>query len=366
MKIFIPILGFGRSGGFRVLSQLANQWILMGNDVTFISVADDLKSEPYYPTNAKILHINRKGKETTMPTESVIIGHVNRASLTKRFAQLNSLRLAINIHTTAEDIILATYSLTAYSVFYSKQNKHKFYYIQAYEPEYFSDTFYGRLMAKIVSKTYSLKLNKIVNSPIYFSYKNLKAKLSVYPGIDFNIFNNKLKNIEQIFENRPIVIGCIGRIDVVKGTKYVVEAYQILKERGVHCELHMAVFGNDAMLNKDIVAITPKNDLELAAYYQSIDVLVAPGTSQFGAVHYPVIEAMACGTAVITTAYHPAHPDNAWITPPFSGIGIADQIQLIIKNPNLALYKSKKALTDVQHLSWPNVATEMLKMFQPQ
>lgn len=364
MKIFIPIIGFGRSGGFRVLSQLANQWISMGYDITFICVGGEGKSEPYYPTIAKILYVDYKGNEITNQIDSVVLGHENKASLMKRFKQLKSLKLAIDKYTNLEDVILATYSLIAFSVFYSKQNKNKYYYIQAYEPEYFDKSFKGKILSKIISFTYKLKLTRIVNSPIYFSYRNLQANFCVYPGLDFNVFNdiNKVSNTD--FKNKPIIIGCIGRIEALKGTKYVIEAFNILRHQGIKCELHMAVFGNDNMLNKDIIAIRPQNDIELASYYRSVDVLVAPAISQFGAVHYPVIEAMACGTTVITTAYHPAHPDNAWITPPSSAIGIANQIQSIIKDPELAKYKSEKAFTDVKHLSWPTVATEMLKIFE--
>jgi hypothetical protein len=33
MKILIPILGFGRTGGYRVLSQLATEWCKQGHAV---------------------------------------------------------------------------------------------------------------------------------------------------------------------------------------------------------------------------------------------------------------------------------------------------------------------------------------------
>ena len=58
MKIAIPIFGFSASGGGRVLSELANQWILMGHDVTFITFGDTIL--PYFPTQADIIWVDYK------------------------------------------------------------------------------------------------------------------------------------------------------------------------------------------------------------------------------------------------------------------------------------------------------------------
>ena len=56
MNIVIPLLGFGKAGGYRVLSMLANEWILLGHEVYFI-VPDD-SSYPYFPTKATIIKSN--------------------------------------------------------------------------------------------------------------------------------------------------------------------------------------------------------------------------------------------------------------------------------------------------------------------
>jgi len=43
MRILIPIGGFGRAGGYRVLSELANHWIALGATVDFLV---DHRSDP--------------------------------------------------------------------------------------------------------------------------------------------------------------------------------------------------------------------------------------------------------------------------------------------------------------------------------
>ena len=53
MKIFIPVLGFGNTGGYRVLSELANGLIRKGYDVVFVTSSHN--KTPYFPTVATII-----------------------------------------------------------------------------------------------------------------------------------------------------------------------------------------------------------------------------------------------------------------------------------------------------------------------
>ena len=77
----------------------------------------------------------------------------------------------------------------------------------------------------------------------------------------------------------------------------------------------MLHFGSSDLINekKKYFSFKPNCDSELADYYRSIDILIAPSFLQLGAYHYPVIEALACGTAVITAGYLPGNKYNSWI-----------------------------------------------------
>jgi hypothetical protein len=150
MRIFIPIFDFGKSGGFRVLSNLANEWIKLGHQVNFICIlSENSNSIPYYPTDAKIIYFELIPKSNNKYIKFKIKKLI-------RFRQIISLIYAINKFTNTEDIILANYSLTAYSVFFSKKNNHKFYYIQAYEPEFFDNSLKGILFS----------LNQLLRVPV--------------------------------------------------------------------------------------------------------------------------------------------------------------------------------------------------------
>ena len=367
MKIHIPIISFGRSGGFRVLSQLANYWLNAEHEVIFICLSQNgLISKPYYPTNASIVYINNRGNPIKEPKGVESFNFDQRSPGIRRIKQLNALRKAINKLTNKNDVILATYSLIAFSVRWSKPSKNKYYYIQAYEPEYFDKSVKGLIASQLVSITYLLNLKRIVNSPIYFKYKILSANKCVYPGLDFDIFNSENKVYKYDFSSKPIKIGCIGRSEKSKGTKFVLEAYTSLVKDDINCRLIMAEFGNKEMLlnYNDVVTITPQNDKELSDFYQNIDVLIAPGLLQLGAVHYPVIEAMACGTSVITTGYHPANTENAWLVTPKSSFEIAEQVKSIMNNPEIAELKAMKAKDDIKNLDWGYLSNQMISIFQ--
>lgn len=63
MRILIPMLGFGRAGGYRVLSELANVWLRAGHDVAFAVPATS--EVPYFPTEATIHWLDGKGAQAS-------------------------------------------------------------------------------------------------------------------------------------------------------------------------------------------------------------------------------------------------------------------------------------------------------------
>lgn len=351
MKVLIPLTNFGPQGGFRVLSELANHWIAMGHCVEFLAHKSSIA--PYFPTVAKVSWFDNNGKR-------VLTNDLQYAKpLFRVLTILNALIRAIN---SAEyDVILANQSLTALPVFLSKKCSKKFYYIQAYEPEYYLGYSPKIIFLRFLSRlSYNLGLKHIVNSPLYFNYKEIKSERFVYPGIDFSIFKPQIKESKKQF-----VVGCVGRIEPFKGTLYVLEAFKKLRRNNSDLMLHVAFGAKELESESDgIKVIQVSNDRELSSFYSSVDVIVAPGTVQLGAVHYPVIEAMACKTPVITTGYYPAADDNAWIVPIKDSDSIAVKIGQIMEDRSLAENKAEKAYLQVQELDWNIVSEKMLAYFE--
>lgn len=349
MTILIPLTSFGNSGGFRVLSELGNNWIKMGHSVIFLS--HETSIDPYFPTVGKLLWYDNNGEIFEKKGSG-------KRSKFRLIGVLSSLLKAIN--KLEYDVIIANQCYTSFPVSFSKKCNKKIYYIQAYEPEYYMGNGIQSKFLNLLSKiSYRLNLDRIVNSPLYFNYKEIKSSKCVYPGIDFKKFKPGIKESSIVF-----IIGCIGRIEPIKGTSYVLDAFEKLRKTTKNIQLHIA-FGNKDLEKIDgVKVIDIKNDNELAQYYNKVNVIVAPGTYQLGAVHYPVIEAMACKTPVITTGYLPANDSNSWIVPIKNSNAIKEAILDIISSPNYLNDRVNKAFEDVQEFGWEVVSEKMLTYFK--
>jgi len=356
MKILIPILGFGRAGGNRVLAEFANHWIRDGHKVDFL--VNEASSLPYFPTNAGIRWATNAGKlisdaERAERSPRIVNGWINLVSLYGAISKIGK----------DYDIILANHSLTAWPVALATcGSANKFYYIQAYEPEYYAlgKGLKSRVLGWLSTRSYGLGLLQVCNAPNYIGYKNIRAKEWVPPGINFKLFFQKTESKD--FSNaREIVLGCIGRKEPAKGIKFVLEAFEILYKQDQRFQLHVA-FGNlpDGWAHPGLKVVVPRNDKELAEFYRSLDIMLAPGTVQLGAPHYPVMEAMACGVPVVTTGYLPASVKNSWIVEVGSSNSIVAAVNDIVSGSE---YRDKvlKASQDIAGFGWKSVAHKMLR-----
>lgn len=355
MKILIPILGFGRAGGYRVLSEFANAWLKAGHEVTFL--CPDTSMEPYFPTAASILWVNRNGV-----IKDKCCTQLEQGARYKLQALFNGLRKVGKGY----EIILANDSLTAWPVSLASCGAaKKFYYIQAYEPEYFelAKNFKAKILQWFSMKSYDFNLNQICNAPIYIGYKNVRATEWVPPGIDFELFYPSNLNKKNLRVSQEIVLGCIGRHEPSKGIKYVLDAFEILYAKDQRFRLHVA-FGNLPVnwSHPGLIVVMPKSDKELGEFYRSLDIMLAPGIVQFGAPHYPVMEAMASGVPVVTTGYLPADSENSWIIEPSSAVAVVDAICDIVSCLSRQT-KVDRALVDISSFEWKCVAKKMSDIF---
>jgi glycosyltransferase involved in cell wall biosynthesis len=182
--------------------------------------------------------------------------------------------------------------------------------------------------------------------------------------LDLEIFNFLSKPARELRDAETITIGCIGRSEPEKGTKYVLNAFEVLFNQDDRYELKVA-YGNlpDDWSHERCEVVTPKNDLELAKFYKSLDILIAPGTVQHGAPHYPVLEAMACGIPVVTTGYYGADNTTAWIVENKSSSSIVSAVSAITNDREQTCIKSLKALQFAQQLGWEIVSAKMMQCF---
>ena len=290
MKIIIPVLGFGRAGGERVLSKLATELMNYGHDVSF--VVPDNRTNPYYATTAKI--VTSKSSQNRVKILRIIKNYYN---LWRKCIELNP------------DAVVASFHLTAYLVaLLPISRRKKYYYIQAYEVNFF-DNIIWKLIAGL---TYYLPLKKILNSPNLLPHKHDDFIGVVPAGVDLNVFYPKPSNR---LLNGHTSIGIIGRKEKHKGTSEIISVLCSLENKA-GIIINIAIYLEEVDKQRLIAAGFQVNffpitsDLELASFYRSNDIMIAVGLIEDGAFHYPCAESMACGCLVISN-YAPLTETNS-------------------------------------------------------
>lgn len=349
MRILIPIISFGKSGGMKVLSNLTNHWVRQGHSVTILTAIDDV---PYYPLLSEVTIVVAKSKCTDLGGGAWCL-----------FQRLRTLFKYIRKESLQFDAIIANYNLTAYPVAFASKTK-GFYYIQAYEPE-FSDDMGGNFFRRNVLRflawfSYFLPLIKIVNSNAYTNYKNIKTNNVVFPGIDFGVYFSRERKYKRY--NEEFVIGCIGRTEEWKGSNDVSRAIEILHSKGVSNVKLLVAFNPVHYLKHEL--IIPDGDVELSDFYRSLDLLITPGHIQLNAIHYPVIEGMATKTPLITTGYYPSSDENSFLVPIQSPEKIAETIEYIINHYDKAILKADKAFDSMNEFSWEKTSRKFMAILK--
>lgn len=315
MKILVPIFGFSRSGGKRVLSALATEMIRRGHEVDFL--VPESSSKPYFPTSGRILAFD---------------DHASLPKFVRNMILLVKLTWNVALKSKYYDFVLATHNLTTYPILVGVRDPRKrLYYIQAYEPEYCSRSLSGRILRILAKLSYNLNFLRIVNAPLYLNYEEIKATKVLEPGIDLSTFNSKARS--RSLQDEIFVVGCIGRKDPWKGTHQVIGAFlkarpEIERMRRVKVVMHLAFELPDELaenLPDGIEVMQPHGDHNLAQFYSNLDVLIATGLVQSGAFHYPCMEGLACGPLVISN-YAPATNFNSYYLEQVNEKAISDAL----------------------------------------
>lgn len=303
MKIILPLLGFGRAGGYRVISRLADELVMCGCEVNFI--VPERISSPYYPTIANII-------KTKSPLAK---------NKYWRFILL-VYYLVLEIKKTNADVIVATQHLTTYVALFAKKRIKKVYYVQANEVKLVNG-YFRKFLAVI---TYLFPFQKIVNSDEILPPAIWDKKYVVPAGIDLSLFQPPVKNREFSCKNR-MVVGFVGRKEKYKGSAEIIESIVRFEKiySGDIC-VHVAVYRPDelARLSSKVVFHSIENDHQLADFYRSCDVLIAAGLIESGAFHYPCAEAMASGCLTISNYAPLKHVKSRFYMEQFSVSGVVE------------------------------------------
>jgi glycosyltransferase involved in cell wall biosynthesis len=204
--------------------------------------------------------------------------------------------------------------------------------------------------------------------------------VAIYNGVGkhFRIINDK-KQLAQAKEKYQLpdkYIFFLGNTDPKKNTKGVLQAYgNFVKKEGHNIKLLMLDFDNNELrkILQEIEQPELINDIHLAGYVPNSDLpaiynlatlfLYPSLRESFG---IPILEAMACGTPVVTsnTSSMPEiAQDAAFIVNPYKPNEITNAIITILNDNNLSMTLQEKGLLQAEKFSWEQMAKEVIQLY---
>ncbi len=341
MLIVIPAWALSeKHGGIRVLCEMASGLHGRGHRVLFLAFDED--SQPSFPTSAEVVKIG------PLPWGRNLIGDLPRQW---------KLRGALERFPEA-DVVLANHNLTALPVHAARIAARKVYYIQAYEADFYPRTPQRILYRWRARRTYEYPLHHVANAPSVARAahgEGFERVPIVPPGLDPALYHSRGR--------RPpggrLRVGTIGRFGPWKGTVDCFEAVRRVRARGLDLEFSLA-FGNvPAGYERDPrVDVAPRNDGELTDWYRSLDILIS--AIYWGGAPYPPLEAMACGTAVVSTPNDHVRADQtALVVPQQDPEGLADALARMMADAALRerLVANGRIAAEAHH--WERVVATM-------
>lgn len=188
-------------------------------------------------------------------------------------------------------------------------------------------------------------------------------KIYIVPyGIDTNWFY-----YQSIPKKGKILF--VGSVGLRKGNHYLAEATNIIKKRGVKCEVRVVGPYNQETIQQPefqgptYIGQVPRS--EVIKEFLEADIFVMPTLSEGCALVH--LEAMACGVPVITTPNCGSvvrDREEGFIVPIRDAPTLADRMEQLLTDDNLRNQMSQKARERAKEFSWDKYLERLLEAFK--
>jgi glycosyltransferase involved in cell wall biosynthesis len=171
----------------------------------------------------------------------------------------------------------------------------------------------------------------------------------------------------------------VGRIEPRKNIVGLLKAFDYIRQRG-RKDLSLVIVGNqdkifqqeelsdiveEMQIGSDVIFTGGVSEDDLIALYNGAEVLTYPAFAEgFG---LPVLEAMACGTPVITSdtsALPEVAGDAALLVNPYSFYEIGQALEGLLNNPDLRNELSAKGLERAKTFCWEKTAQKTIAVYR--
>ncbi len=197
----------------------------------------------------------------------------------------------------------------------------------------------------------------------------------IYNGYDENLFNNKGINEEVIKKyklNKPYMV-MVGAGYSHKNLEVVIEAFKSLKEE----KLELVIVGGNSDYIVKLKELVKKYQLEniiFTGYVPDKDLKDLYGNSEaflyptlYEGFGLPILEAQACGTAVIcsnNSSLPEVYGNSAISFNPEDVNSVKDAIKILIKDNELRGKLIKEGYKNIKRFSWGKTASEIKKIIE--
>ena len=264
------------------------------------------------------------------------------------------------------DITIATHSHTALACALLMGDTRGYYHMQGFEPWFIEDKWFKQISLL----SYHYPLIKIANC--YWLQKKITDLTNeniqlVRPGLNHDIFNLKYAISKKYAETEVIKIVSYADDRPLKGWKESLEAMgEIFKKyKNTEIKIEWSVFGSISSADVDY-DINYKGFLsheKLAELYANSHIVFIP--SWFESFPLQPIEAMACGTTVLTTRIgtedYAHHKNTAFVIEPRNVDAIRDGLITLIEDRELMKQIALNGLLEASKYNWEQSATEMFE-----
>lgn len=357
MTINFVIFSLKLTGGTRFVLENINGLAAKGHKINLIALGspDDLN---WIKLKADVFYVNRSLAEKAA-------GWVYRRVFGFQPWPEEETRKIIKLLPPA-DISVATISYSAFAVHRGGQGVPVHFFMH-YEPLVREEGY----KKKIIEESYFLPTKKIVNSS--WLARMIKERTGqepvglVFPGVDHDIFYPRRDKREPLAKDRPVTIVSLAKYKWWKGLPDALRAVEILRKKGY--QINFKTFGNNfnpADLPAEVRDIKfdfvgPKDKDDLALFYSQADILLS--ASFFESFPLPPLEAMACGTPVVTTRYgtedYAFDRENALVVEPRQPELLAQAVSELIDNGPLYLKLSAAGLETAKKFNWQSSADQL-------
>lgn len=330
--------------------------------VNFSFFRKNLRAMPKLPANFRILNINLPNK-----IMEFLWQNLNWPSLDYFFTDCD---FVFKPHFLGAPVKNKPLVLTIYDL--------SFYHDSKWFTSLDRETMLKHFKENIAKAKLILTISKYTKNDLINNFKVDPNKIVVtYLGVD-DIFKQKEDTVKsrEVLEkyniNGPYIL-YLGTLEPRKNIIGIIDAFTNISVK--HPRLKLVLAGRNGWLCEDILSRSkisnkiiltgPVEDFERPVLYQNSEMFVYP--SFFEGFGLPPLEAMNCGTPVITSnnSSIPEVVGNAAIlVDPKNTSQIADAMKKILDNPKKKQDMIKKGKIRASQFSWEKCASQTLKAFE--